>query len=196
MKPFSKGVLQSGDGEHHLFCLGNGDMHSVWRAYPQFVQAEESSVIIYSVFLYMEIVRSSGLSFYVSYRYKYIFMRPSSQNLDLPRISQVVLVCIWPSPCICLPALKFILTVHMLNFNFHLRPWRVYFWSLVPHMGTSSSQPIRSQKHLFEKLVLQHFELHESPLSRIEQRVFNRVSGAVWWVTSIMKPSQRIQMKS
>lgn len=36
---------------------------------PQSVQSEESSAVIYSVFLCLETIRSSGLSFYVNYSY-------------------------------------------------------------------------------------------------------------------------------
>lgn len=129
--PDLRGALQDGGSEHHFFCLGNRDTHSVWRAHPHFVQSEESSAIIYSVFLCLETIRSSGLSFYVNYSYfSFFFMRSSSWNSDLPRTSQLVLVCILPSLFICLPAFNLILTMHMLKF--HLRAWRVCFEVLFP----------------------------------------------------------------
>lgn len=32
--PDLRGALQDGGSEHHFFCLGNRDTHSVWRAHP------------------------------------------------------------------------------------------------------------------------------------------------------------------
>lgn len=81
---------------------------------PHFVQSEESSAIIYSVFLCLETIRSSGLSFYVNYSY-FSFCFYETLQLEF-RPSQV---CILPSLFICLPAFNLILTMHMLKF--HLR---------------------------------------------------------------------------
>lgn len=55
---------------------------------------------------------------------------------------------------VCLQVFNLILSVNMLSSNFHQVCWRVCSWSLVPHIGTSSSQPIHSLKHLFDMLVL------------------------------------------
>lgn len=92
---------------------------------PHFVQSEESSAIIYSVFLCLETIRSSGLSFYVNYSY-FSFCFYETLQLEF-RPSQV---CILPSLFICLPAFNLILTMHMLKF--HLRAWRVCFEVLFP----------------------------------------------------------------
>lgn len=100
---------------------------------PQSVQSEESSAIIYSVFLCLETIRSSGLSFYVNYSYFSFFFYEILQLEFRPSQNFSTRTGLY----FALPAFNLILTLHMLKI--HLRAWRVCFevlfltWVLPAH---------------------------------------------------------------
>lgn len=140
--PDLRGALQDGGSEHHFFCLGNRDTHSVWRAHPT-VCAVRRKLCNNLLGTELLSVPRDHQKFWAHFLCKlqlfffFFFMRPSSWNSDLPRTSQLVPVCILSSLFSCLPAFNLILTLHMLKI--HLRAWRVCFevlfltWVLPAH---------------------------------------------------------------
>lgn len=82
---------------------------------PQSVQSEESSAVIYSVFLCLETIRSSGLSFYVNYSYFSFCFYETLQLEFRPSQNFSTRTGLY----FALPAFNLILTLHMLKI--HLR---------------------------------------------------------------------------
>lgn len=165
-----KRILAAGWQCKALRVLVNMDILSVWRTYPIFCKVRRKHC---NNWLQLSVYRDHH-KFWAQFLWEIqqFFRKTSCWNLSMVGIArtfQVIRVCTFLS-YICLPLSNLILIVNMFSFTFHLRPWSVSFWSLVPHIGTSSLQPIHYYEHLFDKLGLP--QLDWAPrVSSLQKRV-------------------------